>query len=196
MRHRYAWCLAALLTVSIVGCGAQSATGLDQQGLAVGDVASASGRESAAPTATPRGTRSPRPTKRATPAAEPTITPTPAPPPVTPTPALTPTPAPRGPVLPAGSITAIQGAGRVGQYATVCGIGYTTALSSGQTFVNLDAPYPDHSFTLLIWPEDRHRYAGAPEDLFAGRLACAAGVISSYDGVAQIVARDNMVWSP
>ena len=69
-------------------------------------------------------------------------------------------------------------------------------LSSGQTFLNLDAPYPNHTFTLLIWPEDLFRYSGAPAQTFAGSLACASGLISSYNGVAQIIARENTVWAP
>lgn len=211
MRRRYTVVIAVLLAVLLASCGTPPAPGLTQQGLGVTE-STAAPSETESPSATPRATPSPRPTARPTPTAEPTPVPTarptptaeptpvptprPTPAPVPPTPAPTPTPAPVGPVLPPGSLTAAQGASRVGQHATVCGIGYTAALSSGQTFVNLDAPYPDHSFTLLIWPEDRFRYAGAPEQLFSGRVACASGVISSYDGVAQIIASENMVWAP
>jgi len=198
--HRFSWGGAIAIIILVVGCGAETPSGFQEQDIGDGAAAAvATATPTVAPSPTPRATRSPR-TVRPSPSAEPTVVPTapPSPTPVPPTPAPTPAPiaAPVGPALPAGSLTAAQGSSQVGQFATVCGIGYTTALSSGQTFINLDAPYPAHVFTLLIWPEDRYRYAGAPEALFAGRVACATGVISSYNGIAQIIASDNMVWAP
>lgn len=201
--NRRSWGVAGAFAIAIlvVGCGAATPSGLLEQDIGGGaDAAVATATPTVGPSPTPRATRSPRVTVRPSPSPHPTVVPTapPSPTPVPPTPAPTPAPtaAPVGPALPAGSLTAAEGASQIGQFATVCGIGYTAALSSGQTFINLDAPYPSHVFTLLIWPEDRYRYAGAPEALFAGRLACATGVITSYNGIAQIIASDNMVWAP
>lgn len=79
----------------------------------------------------------------------------------------------------------------------MCGIVVSPVyLSGGPTFLNLDAAYPNHLFTIVIWPEDRNRYSQPPEETFAGRLTCVAGLISSYNGVAQIEARDNTAWLP
>jgi len=99
--------------------------------------------------------------------------------------------------LPGGALTAGQASSFVGQWKTVCGIVVSpTYLTGGPTFLNLDVPYPNQIFTILIWPEDRFRYPQPPEAMFAGRMTCAAGVISSYNGVPQIEARDNVAWMP
>lgn len=141
---------------------------------------------------------SPSPTRPATPAptarqtSVPTVEPTPAP-----TPVPTPVPEAQGPILPAGALTSKEGASRVGQTATVCGVVVSpTYLTGGPTFLNLDTPYPSHHFTILIWPKDRSRYAQPPEEVFAGQLTCVTGFIGSYNGIAQIEARANTAWMP
>lgn len=94
-------------------------------------------------------------------------------------------------------MTSFEGAGSVGALATVCGVSVSPVyLEGGPTFLNLDAPYPNHHFTILIWPEDRHRYPQSPEILFADRMTCATGYIGSHNGIAQIEARENIAWSP
>lgn len=99
--------------------------------------------------------------------------------------------------MPAGAIGSYDAAAKVGQTATVCGtVVSPTYLTGGPTFLNLDAAYPDHHFTIVIWPEYRDLYARPPEEMFAGRFACVRGYVSSYNGVAQIEARDNVVWLP
>lgn len=153
-------------------------------------------------TATLRSTPTPAPTqtRQPTPTSQPTVFPTLRPTPVPktrPTSAPSPTRVRASPNLPTGALTSYQGAKRVGKYATVCGIVVSpNYLPGGPTFLNLDVPYPNQHFTILIWPEDRARYSSPPEKAFAGRLACAAGLISTYNGVAQIEARETVAWLP
>jgi hypothetical protein len=57
------------------------------------------------------------------------------------------------------TISAADSKNHTGAMVTVCGksIGERTATSSkGEpTFINLDTPYPNQIFTILIWGEDR-----------------------------------------
>jgi hypothetical protein len=57
------------------------------------------------------------------------------------------------------SITPAEAANHIGETATVCGKVASThcaARSHGHpTFINLDKPYPNSPFTVLIWGSDR-----------------------------------------
>jgi hypothetical protein len=79
----------------------------------------------------------------------------------------------------------------VGETATVCGVVASTkwaTRSKGQpTFLNLDEPYPNQVFTILIWDSDRPAF-GSPEILYANKRICATGKIKGYRGKAEIIA--------
>jgi micrococcal nuclease len=81
----------------------------------------------------------------------------------------------------------------VGETATVCGVvasaTYATRVHGAPTFLNLDRPYPDHPFTIVIWETDRSAF-GEPEVAYANRSVCVTGKIDTYRGKPQIVARD------
>ena len=68
---------------------------------------------------------------------------------------------------------------------TVCGTVASTnfaARSKGQpTYLNLDRPYPNQVFTVLIWGSDRPKF-GAPETTLMGKKLCATGTIKAYRG--------------
>jgi DNA/RNA endonuclease YhcR with UshA esterase domain len=89
------------------------------------------------------------------------------------------------------TISAVQARDHVAEKATVCGqvVGTHYAASSrGQpTFINLDKPYPNQIFTLLIWGSDRSKF-GEPEESFRGKHVCVTGTITDYRGVPEIVA--------
>jgi len=95
---------------------------------------------------------------------------------------------------PAQTLTAAEAAKHIGEKQTVCGeiAGEHTASGSRgtPTFVNLDRPYPNQVFTILIWGEDRAKVGAFPT---SGRV-CATGSISSYRGVPEIVVRDSHDW--
>lgn len=74
--------------------------------------------------------------------------------------------------------------------ATVCGEVVSTRYaesSKGQpTFLNLDKPYPNQIFTIVIWGENRHKF-GKPEDAYKDERVCVTGKITAYDGLPEIV---------
>ena len=81
----------------------------------------------------------------------------------------------------------------VGETATVCGIvassRYAASTKGQPTFLNLDKPYPNHVFTVLIWGESRSKF-GTPETEFKDKRVCVTGQITVYRGTAEIVASE------
>jgi hypothetical protein len=90
-------------------------------------------------------------------------------------------------------LTARQAKDHIGETQTVCGKAVSTryaARSKGQpTFLNLDTPYPNEIFTILIWGEDRSKF-GTPETEYRDKNVCVTGKVTSYRGTPEIVATD------
>ncbi len=129
--------------------------------------------------------------------AQPTRLPTPSPVAVS-TVATTATPAPTTPAtpketkpFPAPFVSPRDAGSHVGQVVMVCGVvataDYAEASNGSPTFINLDEPYPDQVFTIVIWEEQRASFGGPPEALFADARICIEGLVSTYNGVAQII---------
>jgi hypothetical protein len=97
--------------------------------------------------------------------------------------------------LPASSstLTPMQASTHIGERATVCGVvasSHFAARSRGNpTFLNLDRPYPNQIFTILIWGSDRGKF-DAPETEYQGRRICVTGDIRDYRGVPEIIATE------
>lgn len=89
------------------------------------------------------------------------------------------------------SIPANEAAQHVGETAQVCGhvasAAYFASIKGSPTFINLDRPYPDQTFTVVIWGDARGRFEGPPERLFDGKTVCVTGRIETYRGKPQIV---------
>ena len=90
------------------------------------------------------------------------------------------------------TLTADQAKNHIGANATVCGIVaslHFAAHSRGTpTFVNLDKPYPNQVFTILIWGDDMPKFY--PKlDSWVTKRVCVTGKITSYRGVPEIVAK-------
>jgi hypothetical protein len=89
------------------------------------------------------------------------------------------------------SISAAEAKNHLGERATVCGdvvsTHYAAKNRGNPTFINLDKPYPNQIFTVLIWGSDRQKF-GDPEDTFRNKHICATGKISDYKGVPEIIA--------
>lgn len=87
----------------------------------------------------------------------------------------------------------------IGENGTVCGE-VASATFAGQsggqpTFLNLDRPYPNHIFTVVIWEQNRPKFQTPPEHLYRGKQICVRGLISTYRGVPQIVVDDpSQIW--
>jgi hypothetical protein len=84
-----------------------------------------------------------------------------------------------------------QAKDHIGEVQTVCGKVVSTRFASnskGQpTFLNLDKPYPNEVFTILIWGENRSKFE-TPETKYNGTNVCVSGRISVYHGTPEIVA--------
>ena len=88
-------------------------------------------------------------------------------------------------------LSAVEAKDHIGETATVCGNAVSTryaASTRGQpTFLNLDKPYPNQIFTVVIWGSDRSKF-GAPESDYNGKRICVTGKITKYRNVPQIIA--------
>lgn len=91
---------------------------------------------------------------------------------------------------PQKTITAEQAKDYVGKEATVCGVmvsGRFASRSKGRpTFLNLDKPYPQQIFTVVIWGDDRAKF-GTPETALQDKKICVTGKIQSYQGKIETV---------
>jgi DNA/RNA endonuclease YhcR with UshA esterase domain len=97
------------------------------------------------------------------------------------------------PLLAQKKLTAGEAKEHFGETAMVCGEVVSTryaASTKGQpTFLNLDKPYPNQIFTVVIWGENRSKF-GKPEDDYKGKRICVSGKISAYAGLPEIIATE------
>jgi hypothetical protein len=91
------------------------------------------------------------------------------------------------------SISAAEARNHVGERETVCGevrsAHYATKTRGNPTFLNLDKPYPNQIFTVLIWGSDRPKF-GDPEETYRNKHICVTGKITDYKGAPEIIASD------
>jgi hypothetical protein len=66
---------------------------------------------------------------------------------------------------------------------------YATGSKGQPTFLNFDKPYPNHTFTVVIWGSDRGAFPASPESHYKGKQVCATGLVESYKGKPQIIGR-------
>lgn len=94
---------------------------------------------------------------------------------------------------PADALAAADAIHHVGESVTVCGEVASSRFArkrrGAPTFLNLDEPFPDQVFTILIWGRDRPKFAEAPEFL-AGSRVCVTGVIRLYRGLPEMIVSD------
>jgi len=91
------------------------------------------------------------------------------------------------------SISASEAKNHVGENSIVCGevasAHYAARSRGNPTFINLDKPYPDQIFTVVIWGSDRPKF-GNPEAKFSGKHICVSGRITMYQGAPETVVHD------
>jgi hypothetical protein len=90
-------------------------------------------------------------------------------------------------------ITASEVSSYIGQTVMVCGVvvsaKYAYRVKGRPTFLNLDRPYPNQIFTVLIWGSDRPAF-GTPETTYSGKDdLCVTGFIKSYLGTPEIIVK-------
>jgi hypothetical protein len=62
--------------------------------------------------------------------------------------------------------------------------------SKGQpTFINLDKPYPNQPFQIVIFGIDLPKFDN-PQQKYGGKKVCVSGVIKIFKDVPEIVAHD------
>ena len=91
----------------------------------------------------------------------------------------------------AETITASEAKYHIGEFQRVQGVivstFYATNTKGEPTFLNMDKPYPNNIFTVLIWGEDRKNFPHPPEIYYNNKKVIVEGVISQYKGVPQII---------
>ncbi|MBI4504542.1 MAG: DNA-binding protein [Chloroflexi bacterium] len=95
---------------------------------------------------------------------------------------------------PASAIASTDAAQYVGKRATVCGpvvdSRYASNARGKPTFLNFDLAYPNHTFTVVIWDGDRSEFRANLEKHYRSKKVCATGLIETFRGKPQIIARD------
>src|SRR5580704_17641643 len=75
-------------------------------------------------------------------------------------------------------LTANEAKEHFGETATVCGSvatsRYADSTKGQPTFLNLDKPYPNQVFTIVIWGDNRSKF-GKPENDYNGKRVCVTG---------------------
>ena len=96
-------------------------------------------------------------------------------------------------VFAADSISPEDAINHIGQQATVCGnvasIHFASRSKGQPTFINLNRPYPNQIFTVLIWGSDRSKFPGDPENYYSNKRICVSGKIQQYKGAPEIVVK-------
>ena len=91
------------------------------------------------------------------------------------------------------SVTASEAKDHVGENATVCGqvasAHYAMRSRGSPTFIDLDNPYPNQIFTIVIWGTDRPKF-GNPETAYDGKHICVTGRITLYRGAPETLASE------
>ena len=93
----------------------------------------------------------------------------------------------------AGSLNPEESASHVGKNATVCGLvasaTYAAGSAAAPTFLDFGKPYPNETFTAVIFGSDRKKF-GTPEMSLREKQVCVTGEIRLYQGKPQIILRD------
>jgi len=97
------------------------------------------------------------------------------------------------------SVSSKNASSVIGQIAQICGPivdGRYASGSNGQpTFLNFDYPYPNHTFTVVIWGTMRSNFSVAPERKYISQNVCIEGYVESYKGKPQIEASSELMIS-
>ena len=93
----------------------------------------------------------------------------------------------------AATLSAEEAGRHAGENATVCGTvasaHFARTARTAPTFLDLDQPYPDAIFTIVIFGRDRAKF-GAPEKTLLRQRICVTGAISLYRGRPEMILDD------
>ena len=95
----------------------------------------------------------------------------------------------------AQNIPASDASKHLGEQGTVCGkiaeVEVATSVRGTPTFIDFEKPYPNETFTAVIWERDKANAGNVPR---VGVL-CVKGTITEYRGRPQIVLHSRSDWS-
>ncbi len=79
----------------------------------------------------------------------------------------------------------------IGDSVTVCSKVFSSRYLEGSnrqpTFLDLGADYPNNLLTVVIFGEDREKFNGFPEVLFANKNICVTGRLQDFKGHPEII---------
>jgi hypothetical protein len=64
-------------------------------------------------------------------------------------------------------------------------------MMNAPAFLNIDQPYPNQSFTVVVWMADRKNFAEKPEKFYLNKNVCIYGKLEKYKEQIQIVAHSE-----
>ncbi len=73
-----------------------------------------------------------------------------------------------------------------GNCGIVAGVYYDARNAGQPTFVDLGHPYPNQTFTIVIWGRNRSHFTPPPES-WQGEKICVTGRVKLYRGTPEIV---------
>ncbi len=81
----------------------------------------------------------------------------------------------------------------IGKNISVCGkvvsATYASRTKGKPTFINLDKPYPNQVFSIVVWGDDRSKF-GTPENDFRDKTIRVTGKVELFRGTPEIVVTD------
>ncbi len=90
-----------------------------------------------------------------------------------------------------------EAAKHIGEVVTVCGKAFGGKYFSTKgktTLINMGAPYPNSTFTLVIFGNDRENFTYKPEEYLTAKSICVTGMIKLYkDRPEIIVSRESQI---
>lgn len=93
----------------------------------------------------------------------------------------------------AAPLSAQEAGKHIGEIRTVCGevasAKYAARSRRQPTFFDLERPYPNQAFAIIIWGADRAKFE-MPEVRLLGKQVCATGPIEIYRGKPEIIVAD------
>lgn len=100
---------------------------------------------------------------------------------------------------PANYVQAIEAQKYIGDVKTICGkvvdSRFASSIVGHPTYLNIDRPYPNPVFTIVIWGNDRNNFDPNPEGYYLYKPICVTGLIQSPEGVAQIeINNPKQIW--
>jgi hypothetical protein len=76
----------------------------------------------------------------------------------------------------------------IGMETTICDVVTDTYYAEGKnTYLNFGGKYPDHKFSMVIFPRDQENFPFNPGKELKGKKICVTGRISEFRNKAQMI---------